>query len=116
MSDTQSTVAKTNGKTLKAFYAAEDYWGDRYQDDAIFVVNGKTHNEGLETNDLLDTDQVEIQYGYVIDPSNDESEDLVEFFRKWAKAQNSVPWLIDVPKGQEEAVKAALAALGCTVN
>ena len=114
MSDTQSTVT-TTGKALKAFYAADDYWGDRFQDEAIFIVNGKTYNEGLDTNTLLDTDQVEIQYGYVIEQHNDASEELSEFFKKWAKSQDCMPWLIDVPKGQEDAVKAALTALGCTV-
>ena len=109
-------VIKTNGKTLKAFYADDAYWGDRHQDEVIFVVNGKEHNEGLEAEKLNDTDEVVIQYGYVVDPETDDSEDILVFFSRWQKQASTISWLVNVPHGQEEAVKAALESLGCTIN
>lgn len=115
MSDSITEV-KTNGKTLKAFYVDDAYWGDRSQDEAIFVVNGKTHNEGLEVEKLNDKDEVVIQYGYVIDPVTDDHEDILVFFSRWLKQATTTSWLINVPYGQEEAVKAALESLGCTIN
>ena len=112
----EETIIKTNGKTMKAFYADEVYWGDRYYDDVIIHLNGKHQGDGLDIDKVLDTDQIEIQYGYVVDPETDETEDLIEFFRKWDKAQQSSTWLVTVPNGKEEAVRAALALLGCTVG
>ena len=38
MSDSIAVV-KTNGKILKAFYADDAYWGDRHQDEVIFVLS-----------------------------------------------------------------------------
>jgi hypothetical protein len=115
MSDSNAVVT-TNGKTLKAFYADDDYWGDRHQDEVIFVVNGKEYNEGLEAEKLNDTDEVVIQYGYVIDPATDDAEDILKFFSRWQKQATTISWLVDVPQGQEAAVKAALESLGCRIN
>ena len=89
-------MIKTSGAEFRRFYNDPLWEEGCYHDDVAFKINGKSV-ENIDTDELMDTDIVEFEGGFVID----DKEDTLEFedvFKSWKKKQTVAIVIAEIPK------------------
>jgi hypothetical protein len=105
---------KTIGLTMAAFYNDQNFWGERFHDDVLFIIDG-ARTEEMISEKLNPQSIVEIECGYVVDEDGN-AEDLSEFFSRWEKSQTQVSLLVTVDKDKEHVVRNAILAVGGVIT
>ncbi len=106
-------LIKTTGLKMAAFYNDANFWGNRYHDDVLFIIDG-VKSEEMVLEDLKPESVVEIECGYVVDEEGS-TEDLSDFFSRWEKQQTQASLVVTIDKANEEALRAVILAAGGTI-
>jgi len=118
-------AVKCTGAEFKRFYADSKYWigpeqskeDHTWHDDGLFYVNDVEQPEGIDTDQLLDTDTVKIEggvvFGEVVGPKEPS---LESYFKRWKKEQTTTAFLVECDIAMVEAVKKAVIAAGGKVQ
>lgn len=97
---------KTNGKEFKAFYNDQSYWPeDAYVEEMNLKINGVEQSD-VDTDKLLDEDQIRITYGSVV--KGERIVSLTSFFKKWRKQQSVTSVVVEIDNDKLEAIKELL--------
>lgn len=114
-------AVKCTGAEFKRFYNDPQYWvspetsgGDHtWHDDGAFYINGVEQPDGIESEKLLDADEVKIEGGVVFGPVVGTQEPSFEaYFKRWKKAQTTAIFAVECDLEKLDAVKQAIAAAG----
>jgi hypothetical protein len=104
---------KATGLTMAAFYNDVNFWGDRFHDDVLFIIDGVKSQEMI-VESLNPQSVVEIECGYAVD-GDGSTEDLSAFFTRWEKLQTHVSLVVTIDKIKEEAIRGFILAAGGTI-
>lgn len=108
-------TVKTTGAELKRFYFDDAYWPDgTWHEDEEIEVNGSPLSEDSGIEAVPDDAVVKIAGGAVIGlpGCGNEGPSFEGYFKKWRKAQNTVSFVVECAKDNEEVVRAAILAAG----
>jgi hypothetical protein len=102
------------GADYKAFLADPYFWAKGvYHDDVLLIVDGVEHGEesDLETADIPDTAQVQIECGDVFE-NHDRLHSLQDHYDSWKDRQVNTRFVVCAPNELVESIMAAVIAAG----
>lgn len=108
-------TVKTTGAEIKRFYFDEAFWPEGvWHEDEDIEVNGSPLSEDSGIEEVPDDAVVKIAGGAVIGlPGCENGGPSFEgYFKKWRRVQNTVSFVVECAKDNEEAVRAAIRAAG----
>lgn len=109
-------AVKVTGYEWKKFYTDKDpeFWPEgAWHDDEEVLVNGQEVDGEFSHESVADTDTITITGGIVFMRERDtDGPSLETHFKRWRKKQNTAILMVEVPRGDLEALKAAIAAAG----
>lgn len=108
---------KVNGAEFKRFYQDRSFWpnaDEYYHEDAVIKVNGVEDEGGVDVSEILDTDVVTLEGGYVYGPKNGPS--LAAYFRTWKRKQTCVLFNVECDVSKAEEIMAVIRGLGGRVR
>jgi hypothetical protein len=119
-------ATKTSGTELKAFYADRNYWvvspdsngDDAWYEGLVLEVDGVEQGDDFSIiSDLECGNMVTIVSGDVFaNRENFPRTSFEVFFNAWREQQKTIHLAVTVPKDKEEAVRAAILAVGGSIK
>jgi len=100
-----------SGRDWKVFSQCKSVWAEHthWDDTLIFVDGGHVEDEAA---DAADDAVIRVETGFLLDPVEGAPEDLVDCIEWWLAKQSTVRMVVEVPKGEEHAMMAAVLAAG----
>lgn len=111
-------TVKMSGLEFKSFWNDKNAWpgndGDTYVEDETISVGDIEHVDGVETEDIKDTDIVKINGGYIYSTADTslDGKSLETHFKQWKKNKSKTTFIVECDRSIEDAVKAAIIAAG----
>lgn len=104
---------KTNGAELKAFWQLSEPWWlkDGWVEGDSYILNGEQMDDCFDPSCCEDSDVIVICSGVIVDQAGEKELDLQSQFRKWRRSLSTRTFLVEIPIGSEDELKAALKAL-----
>jgi hypothetical protein len=106
---------QTTGAEWKKFIADDAFWEDKWLEEWVLEIDGKTYssdNDDIDLTQVSGKAKITIQYGCIVDGKGSSVLDLKKFFTKWKKEQTTVHLVIEAPKDKLNAIKKAVKTAG----
>jgi hypothetical protein len=105
-------AVKTSGSQWKRFYADQDEWpSGMYHEDEDFLVDGEEIGD-RSLDDVPDGAIIVLDGGIVWNEDNEDVGTLEEKFQKWLRRSDVSTLVVEVEKGKEKALRAAIKKAG----
>lgn len=107
--------APITGAEYKAFYNDDTFFSKGMTvDDVLLIIDGVRYGDGDELNvdNIADNSIVVIESGDVFSDGLCRLHSLSNYFYSWRKARPTDVLVVEVPKGQTDAVRAAITGAG----